>query len=129
MSGRMKGLALACGIALGGLSASANAEDCLPGFGPGCVTPGPAPTTERIPIPGYLPTIWIGSDQFVQPACGGVAGEFALCVATLPGGYMVGGLSPSCPPANESCPNLPWLALSALRLNIDAALRAASALP
>lgn len=107
------------------ISAPVVADDCLPGFGPGCVIPpGPAPTPERIPIPGYLPSIWIGGDQYVQPACGVVANEFALCIATLPGGYLVGGLSPSCPPANESCPNLPWLALTELRLNIDAALRA-----
>lgn len=122
----MKSLLLAAGLTVAG---SALAEDCLPGFGPGCATPGPTPTPERIPIPGYLPPIWVGSDQYVQPACGVVADEFALCIATLPGGYMVGGLSPSCPPANTSCPNLPWLALSVLRLNIDAALRAASAMP
>ncbi len=123
---KLKSLLLIAGLAVSG---SALAEECLPGFGPGCVTPGPAPIPERIPIPGYLPTIWIGGDQYVQPTCGVVAAEFALCVATLPGGYWVGGLSPSCPQANESCPNLSWLALSALRLNIDAALRAASTLP
>ena len=35
------------------ISAPVVADDCLPGFGPGCVIPpGPAPTPERIPIPG-----------------------------------------------------------------------------
>lgn len=120
----LKSLCLAVAL----ISTPAIADDCLPGFGPGCVTPGPAPAPERIPIPGYLPTIWIGGDQYVQPACSVVANEFALCIATLPGDYLVGGLSPSCPPANETCPNLPWLALSALRLNIDAALRAKSSI-
>lgn len=122
----LKSWVLAAGLAV---SCSALAEDCLPGFGPGCAMPGVPPTPERIPIPGYIPPIWIGGDQYVQPACGVVANQFVLCVAVLPGGYAVGGLSPSCPPANDSCPNLAWLALAELRLNIDAALRAVSALP
>jgi hypothetical protein len=123
---KLKAGLLAAGLAV---SCSALAEDCLPGFGPGCVTPGVPTTPERVPIPGYLPSIWIGGDQYVQPACSVVANEFALCLAALPGGYFVGGLSPSCPPANATCPNLVWLALAELRLSIDAALRAASALP
>lgn len=127
MKSRMKPLLLAAAVALAGV---AQAEECLPGFGPGCVTPpGPTPTPERIPIPAYIAPIWIGGDQYVQPACAVVASEFALCIATLPGAYVVGGLSPSCPPANASCPNLVYFGLNDLRLKVDAALRAASALP
>lgn len=136
MNNRMKGLMLACGIGLGGLgglvlapfaSAEGNAN-CTEG--PGCwdPTPGPTPPPERIPIPQYLPAVWTGV-EWVVPTCKVVDDDFVGCFASLPGGYRVGGMSASCPPANESCPNLWSFAFTALQYNRDAALRAASALP
>lgn len=122
---RMKRVALACGIAWGGLSLSpsALAEDCLPGFGPGCVTPGPAPTTERMPIhPAALNPIWIGGADYVTPVGQVVDTDFVLLSVTLPDGYRVAGLSAAC--ETDSCPNLALFAWFDLRLRLDQALRA-----
>lgn len=114
-----------CGLALIGLAASAAAEECLPGFGPGCVTPSPAPATERIPIhPAALNPIWIGGMDYVTPVAQVVAGDFVVLTVTLPDGHRVAGLSAACAPTAEACPNLALFAWFDLRLRLDQALRA-----
>lgn len=126
---RLQRLALACGIALGGLvmSPSASAEECLPGFGPGCVTPYPAPPTERIPIhPAALNPIWVGGLDYVTPFPFIVDRDFVVLTVTLPDGHRVAGISAACRTDAEhpSCPNLALFALYDLRLRLDQALRA-----
>lgn len=124
---RLQRLALACGIALGGLvmSPSATAEECLPGFGPGCVTPPPPPPpAERIPIhPAALNPIWVCGLDYVTPTAQVVGNDFVLLTVTLPTGYRVGGLSNACVGAGP-CPNLALFAWEDLRLRMDNALRA-----
>lgn len=108
------------------LSAPVLAEDCLPGFGPGCVTPTVPTTPERIPIhPAALAPIWVG-DGYATVAGQVVADDFVLLVATLPNGYRVAGVSGACTTDAErpTCPNLALFALYDLRLRIDLALRA-----
>ncbi len=120
-------VAQACGLALIGLATSAVAEDCLPGFGPGCVTPSPAPPTERIPIhPAALNPIWIGGMDYVTPVAQVVAGDFVVLTVTLPDGHRVAGISAACQTTaeNPSCPNLALFAWYDLRLRLDQALRA-----
>jgi hypothetical protein len=123
---KLKLLVMCFGLAV---STPIFAEVCVPGFGPGCVPPpGPTPAPERIPIPAYLPTVFIGGTQFVVPDCEVVMQDFVKCKVTLSGGYKVGGDSPSCPPANQTCDNLWVFAVSDLKLNVDAALRAKSSI-
>lgn len=112
-------------IALGLLFfTSVMAEDCLPGFGPGCVTPYPTPTVERIPIhPAALNPIWVGGQDYVTPQAQVVDNDFVLLTVTLPNGYRVGGLSNACVGAGP-CPNLALFAYFNLRERMDNALRA-----
>ena len=117
--------AQACGLALIGLATSASAEDCLPGFGPGCVTPYPAPPTERVPIhPAALQPIWVGGSDYVTPVAQVVSNDFVVLTVTLPDGHRVAGISAACDAAAESCPNLALFAWFDLRLRLDQALRA-----
>lgn len=119
---KMKSLLLVAGLAL---SMPALADDCLPGFGPGCVTPYPAPPTERIPIhPAALNPIWVGGLDYVTPAAQVVSNDFVVLTVTLPDGHRVAGISAACAADSESCPNLALFAWFDLRLRLDQALRA-----
>lgn len=120
---KSKSLFLAAALAFAG---SALAADCLPGFGPGCVTPTVPTTPERVPLhPAALAPIWVG-DGYATVAGQVVADDFVLLVATLPNGYRVAGVSGACTTdaAHPTCPNLALFALYDLRLRIDLALRA-----
>lgn len=117
-----KSLLLVAGLAL---SMSAIADDCLPGFGPGCVPPGTAPPSERIPIhPAALNPIWVGWLDYVTPAAFIVDRDFVVLTVTLPDGHRVAGISAACAADSESCPNLALFAWFDLRLRLDQALRA-----
>lgn len=119
---KLKSLLLAAGLAV---SCPALAEDCLPGFGPGCVTPYPAPPTERIPIhPAALNPIWVGGLDYVTPAAQVVSDDFVVLTVTLPDGHRVAGISAACADDSESCPNLALFAWFDLRLRLDQSLRA-----
>ena len=120
-------VAQACGLALIGLATSAVADECLPGFGPGCVTPYPAPPTERIPIhPAAVQPIWVGGNDYVTPVAQVVGSDFVMLAVTLPDGHRVAGISAACKTDAEhpSCPNLALFAWFDLRLRLDQALRA-----
>lgn len=119
---KLKSLLLIAGLAVSG---SALAEECLPGFGPGCVTPYPAPPTERIPIhPAALNPIWVGGLDYVTPEGQVVSNDFVVLTVTLPDGHRVAGISAACAADSESCPNLALFAWFDLRLRLDQALRA-----
>ena len=118
----LKPLVFVAGLAWSSLSI---ADDCLPGFGPGCVTPYPAPPTERIPIhPAALNPIWVGGLDYVTPAAQVVSNDFVVLTVTLPDGHRVAGISAACAADSESCPNLALFAWFDLRLRLDQALRA-----
>lgn len=103
-------------------SMSVFAEECLPGFGPGCVTPGVPVPEQRIPINAYvLQPIFIEEGQYASVE-GQVIGNFAVLTATLPDGYQVAGISPMCF-TETPCPNLGLLAWFDLKLRFDQALR------
>jgi hypothetical protein len=142
MNNRMKGLVLACGIALGGLALAPSASagvcaqippvnaDCTEG--PGCwdPTPGPTPPPERIPLPVIaLKPIWVGGTTYAA-VVGAVIDDNIRLTACIPDPRIPGGYFPvtveSSPCLNDSCPYLWVSAKNRLTAETDLAARAIS---